>query len=360
MVLKIYQKYLIKEFSLIVSKITFVFLILGIIMGLLEEINFFSDFDVEYFYPIYLVLLNVPSLIYEIFPFIFLLSSQFLFLKLLENGELNTFKNSGLDNLKILKLITSLSLIMGFFIIIIFYNLSAIMKFEYLDIKKNFTKDNKYLATITENGLWIKDEINNEINFINARGFGINTLNEVDIIQLNKDFEFQNNIKAETVNIQKNDWSLTNVKIIDKNNNIKKEDTMNFLSNFNYEEINNLFSNLASLTIWNLFELKKNYMSINYSTTEIDYHFQRIVAYPFLITIITSLSAILMLNLNFQKPKLFFIVLGILLSVVIYYINFFFGTMGKNEKIPLLVSIWTPIITLSIICLIGIVRINEK
>ena len=74
MVLKIYQKYLIKEFSLIVCKITFVFLILGLIMGLLEEINFFSDFDVEYFYPIYLVLLNVPSLIYEIFPFIFLIS----------------------------------------------------------------------------------------------------------------------------------------------------------------------------------------------------------------------------------------------------------------------------------------------
>ena len=80
MVLKIYQKYLIKEFSLIVAKITFVFLVLGLIMGLLEEINFFSNYDVKYFYPIYLVLLNVPSLIYEIFPFIFLLSSQFLFL----------------------------------------------------------------------------------------------------------------------------------------------------------------------------------------------------------------------------------------------------------------------------------------
>jgi len=360
MVLKIYQKYLIKEFTLMVCKVTFIFLILGLIMGLLEEINFFQDFDVKYFYPIYLVLLNVPSMIYEIFPFIFLLSSQLLFLKLLESGELNTFKNHGLDNMKILKLITLLSLVIGLFIVIIFYNFSAILKFEYLDIKKNFTKDNKYLATITENGLWIKDEIDDQINFINAKRFTINTLNDVDIIQLNKDFEFQNNIKAENVDIQANNWSLYDVKIIDKSNTIKTEEVMSFLSNFNYEEINNLFSNLASLTIWNLFELKKNYISINYSTTDIDYHLQRIAAYPFLITIITALSAILMLNLNFQKPKLFFIVIGILMSVIIYYINFFFGTMGKNEKIPLLVSIWTPIVTLSIICLIGIIRINEK
>ena len=135
---------------------------------------------------------------------------------------------------------------------------------------------------------------------------------------------------------------------------------MGFLSNFNYEEINNLFSNLSTLTIWNLIELKENYISINYSTTDIDYHLQRIIAYPFLITIITALSAILMLNLNYQKPKLFFIILGILLSVIIYYINFFFGTLGKNEKIPLLVSIWTPIVILSIVSLIGVVRINEK
>ena len=80
----------------------------------------------------------------------------------------------------------------------------------------------------------------------------------------------------------------------------------------------------------------------------------------FIITIITALSAILMLNMHFQKPKLFYIIVGILLSVIIYYINFFFGTLGKNEKIPLLVSIWIPILTLSIICLIGIIRINEK
>jgi len=67
-----------------------------------------------------------------------------------------------------------------------------------------------------------------------------------------------------------------------------------------------------------------------------------------------------MMNLNFRKPKLFFIVIGIILSVIIYYINFFFGALGKNEKIPLMISIWTPIITLTIISIIGTIKINEK
>ena len=67
-----------------------------------------------------------------------------------------------------------------------------------------------------------------------------------------------------------------------------------------------------------------------------------------------------MLNIRFQKPKIFFIVLGILFSVLIYYVNFFFGALGKNEKLPLLISIWIPIIILTIISTIGMIRINEK
>ena len=42
MILKVYQKYLIKEFIITTLKITFVFLVLGLIMGLLVELNFFQ------------------------------------------------------------------------------------------------------------------------------------------------------------------------------------------------------------------------------------------------------------------------------------------------------------------------------
>ena len=358
--LKIYQKYLIKLFINIFFKITFIFIVLGLIIGILEEINFFSDLNVNYYLPILLVLLNIPSLIFEIFPFIFLLTSQFFFIYLIENDEINTFKNNGLSNIRLIYVVSVLSFISGIIIIIFFYNFSAILQFKYLDIKKNFTNDNKYLASITENGLWIKDEVNNKVNFINAKRFSMISLDDVDIIQLDNNFNFEKNIKSEIADIKENNWLLINVKIIDKNNQITKKDNMIFFSNFNNTDINSLYSKLSSLTIWGLLELKKNYLSIKYSTTEIDHHIQRIIAYPFLITIISVLSSILMLNIGFQKQKLFIIIFGIILSVMIYYINFFFGVMGENEKIPVIVSIWVPILILMILSLIGLVRINEK
>ena len=136
MIIKIYQKYLIKELFFKISQVTFIFFILGFVMGILEELSFFSDLNVEFYYPFFLVFLNVPSLIYELFPFIILISVQLVMIKIIDNGELITFKNNGLSNFKILKIISSSSFIIGIFVIFIFYNFSAILKFKYLDIKK--------------------------------------------------------------------------------------------------------------------------------------------------------------------------------------------------------------------------------
>ena len=65
-------------------------------------------------------------------------------------------KNFGIDNLKIISLIASISFVVSLFLILFFYNFSAQLKHIYLDIKNDFATDNKYLAVITENGIWIK------------------------------------------------------------------------------------------------------------------------------------------------------------------------------------------------------------
>jgi len=360
MIVKIYQKYLVKELAYKILQVSFIFFVLGFIMGILEELNFFSDFNVNIYYPIFLVFLNIPSLIYELFPFIILISVQLLMIKIIDNGELITFKNNGLSNFKIIKIISSTSFIIGLFVIFIFYNISATLKFKYLDIKKNYTNDGKYLATITENGLWIKDEIENNINFINAKKIDLNSLVNVEIVQLDENFNHIQSIKAEKVNIENNEWKINNAKIFNDDNSVEKVNNIKFNSHFNYEKINNLFSNLSSITIWGLLDLKKDYDLVNYSTVEIQYHLQKIISYPFFLTIMSILSMVLMMNIKFQKSKIIYITMGIFISVSIYYINYFFGIIGKNERLPLFVALWIPLIILIIVSAIGLIKINEK
>ena len=73
-----------------------------------------------------------------------------------------------MKNSKILFILSLTSFLTGILIIALFYNLSSNLKNIYLDLKNNYTSDDKYLAVITNNGLWIKDNIDGKTNIINA------------------------------------------------------------------------------------------------------------------------------------------------------------------------------------------------
>ena len=47
--------------------------------------------------------LNSPATIFEIFPFIFLIGTQFFFLDIIDKNELELLKINGLSNLRILR-----------------------------------------------------------------------------------------------------------------------------------------------------------------------------------------------------------------------------------------------------------------
>ena len=281
MLLKIYQKYIIKNFLLIVLKTFFVFFCLTFIMGIFTELSFFSKLDVHFYLPILLVLMNSLSVLYTIFPFIFLIGAQFFFIRILDSNELIAFKNYGLSNNKILSIIALTSFLAGIIIISVFYNTSAFLKFKYLDMKNSYTNDNKYLASVTENGLWIKDDSGSEVYFINAERVSTNKLHNVEILVFNKNFQLNRSIFTIEANISNNKWLMSEAIIIELDGNKKIINDYSLISNFNYNKINNLYSDLSALNVYELMKIRNDYKSINYSITEVDMHIKRIFSYPF-------------------------------------------------------------------------------
>ena len=63
------------------------FLSLGFILNFFEELKFFYDHKVNVYYPVLLALFNTPSILFELFPFIFLITTKFFFIYLNERNE---------------------------------------------------------------------------------------------------------------------------------------------------------------------------------------------------------------------------------------------------------------------------------
>ena len=230
----------------------------------------------------------------------------------------------------------------------------------HLDIKNQMSDDNKYLAVVTENGLWMKDEIDNVVSIINAESIKQSTLINTSITQFNSDYDFIQNIESKKIDIKNDHWLIEEAIILKEEVPLMIVNNVVFKTNFSLERINSLFSNLSSLSLWELNKLAKDYKSLGYSTLEVKVHTLKIYSYPFYLTIMTVFSSIIMLNIKKNKPKIFNLILGISLSVVIYYINYFSNLLGENEKLPLHMAIWMPQIILILLCSIGLVRINEK
>ena len=278
--MSVYIKFLSSIYLKSLMYVIFVTLSLVFILNFLGELDFFQNKKTDTSFTIFLAILNSPALIFDMFPFICLVATQLFFIKLFNNNELVTLKYSGLKNSKIISILSVLTLLTGIMIISVFYYFSSNLKNFYLELKSPYTSDGKYLAVVTKNGLWIRDKVENKILVVNSTKIDQNYLIGNFISEFDKNYNVIRNIKSEKIDISKNDWIIYDAKVY-TNNNYDINEILKLSTNFNYKRINSLYSNLSSLNLFALYELRLNYKKLNYSIIELDLHLLKIIFYPF-------------------------------------------------------------------------------
>ena len=253
-----------------------------------------------------------------------------------------------------------LTMTLGLILLLFYYTLSSSLKSKYLDVKNSFSNSNEYLAVVNDDGLWIKEEIDNKLYIIHAEKLKKNKLKFLTISETNKYYDSKNTILAETANINSKNWVLENVSILNENGNTKNLKSFVHNSSFNGEIISNLFSNLNALNIYELHKLSNSYSNIGYSNTDIKIHLNKIYSMPMFYILMTILGYVIINKLKRFKSKFFVIILGIFVSVIVYYLNYFSSLLGTNGVLPVYLSIWVPLLILFLICNIGLIKINEN
>ena len=357
--MKTYIQFILKIYMTALINIFLIFFSLIFILNLLTELEFFKEIQVNSFYPLYLSLINTPMFVFEMFPFIFLISTQVFFNNLFNNNEMNILKYSGLKNSKIFSILSMTTFLLGIFIVFIFYNFSSNLKYFYLGLKSNYTTNDQYLAVITKNGLWIKDTNDNKTLMINAAKIDKNELQNAFISEFNSNYEIIRNIKSNKIDITKKEWVIKNAEIFIENNKIDEE-KLYIKTNYDYEIIQNLFSNMSSLSVFELLEMRTNYKKLNYSLTEVDLQLIKLISYPIFFVLMVVFSGIIMMNTKSFKSKNLKITIGLFFSVIIYYINNFFYVLGNTEKISILTAITLPLLVFALINSILLKNLNVK
>ncbi len=358
--IKTLDRYFISLFFKKLLLLSVIFFSLSFTLTIFEEITFLSNSTTAFYLPFMLAIFDAPTTLIEIFPFIILIAAQLFYIDLIKKKENELIKINNLNNFYLIKLLALCSFLFGLFIITVYYPISSKLKFIYSDIKNVYSDDGKYLKHLNDNGIWIKDEFNNEIYIINGATKKDPFLKDVFISKFNNNFDLVENIFSENVDISNDQWVIENPIIFKDNRQIRLDKTMLLNTHFNIDKINSAFRNLNSFNLFQLIDIKDENKLLGYSSQDIDLHFLKIISLPIYFTILVIISSLIMLNIKKNKPYIFHVLLGISLSVIIYYINNIFNVFGLTNKIPIYLSIYFPMIFLGIISIMGLIRINEK
>ncbi len=358
----IINKYLITKFSKIIFNTILIFLSLGIILNLFEEIEFFKNLKLHFSLPFVLSLSYVPTLILELLPFIVFLSSMFYFLHLRSSKDLLAIKVFGYSNLKIILILSFFSFLIGLFTLLaVNPATSTLIKF-YETEKAQYARDVDHLISINRNGVWIKEvDDTGAYKIINAGKINNKTLEQISIFVFDNNYDLAKRIDAKSAIINTNPWLMKDVYIYDS---IKNENTFfenyEFKSDKTLDKINSLYKNLDTISFLNL---TLNYSNLNekgYSKNLLNEKINKFISLPVFLFLMVILASIFTIGSLKRKQNFYYVLTSILICVAIYYFKDLSIALGQTGRINPLLSVWIPVIVIGLFCSIGVIQINEK
>ena len=356
------NKYISKEFIKIVTNTSITFFCLGFIMNIFEEINFFKDLNVTFIIPIILSLLFVPSLLNNFFPFVILLSGIWFFLKIKKTDELTSMNVSGMSNLSVIIIPSILSIILGIFFVTALNPITSLLVKKYETVKGNYEKEQDYLATVTVNGIWIKERGLKANYMIRASHLEKENLMGVTIYEFDKNNNFTRRIEADSADITSLKWVLKNIKVINSDGIMLTEPIKNpfYFSMYDIKKIKSLYSNLDTISFWDLEHEINLLQQRGYSTREMQVKLHRSLAFPFFLLSMVLLSSVFTVGARFKDNNWSYVFLTIIASVLIFFFNDFSAALGRTDKLPIELSVWMPIVIVFVFSLVGIIHANQK
>ena len=333
------------------------------ILNLFEEIEFFKNLDVSLLKPFVLTAMIIPSILLKLLPFVIFISSMWFMLKIRNNKDLLTLKVFGCSNLKIFSILALTAFLLGWIILFFINPITSSLSKYYEQTKSNYSRDIDHLVTFNKNGLWIKENLDRGTRIISATKPENENLIDVTIVHLDKNYNLIEKIISKEANIRNNEWILKDVKIFTLVNDLfeeKRTETFKIISIYDYEKINSLFKNFDTMSFLDLIFNYSKLINNGYSKVFLDQSLHSLLSLPFFLMVMTGLASILTMNALKRSNNFKFIIVGLILTVLIFYFKDLSVALGQTDRIPLILSIWAPVIALSLFIFIGVLQINEK
>jgi len=363
--LKSINRYIIKEYIKSLFVVIAVMLSIILLINLLDEFNFFkSKKDLKFIFFLIFTILKIPNVLINLFPFIVLFGGIVFYLKIYNHNEVISLRTMGYSNIQIILIPALTSFVVGYLIIFLIVPFSSSMLKYYEELRSEYN-DTKNLVFVNQTGIWILDKNEKEKNIIRIEKISkdFSTINQVTIYNYDISNNFIKRIDASDGIIKEKNWQLNKVYIVSTNKKNNKENYLNsytYTSNININELKNVYKNTETTS---LLDINKEMLILEdkgYSTVDLRIRYQKLISFPIYLLAMSILSGLMIINLGKTSNYLKYGIYGVIISIIIYFLNDLSITVAKSGIISVDFSVWIPIFLIILINLIGITQVNAK
>ena len=309
-----------------------------------------------------LAIFNFPNLISYTLPITSFFASILAFLILIRNSETIIIYSAGISGVKTAIPAITLYFFIGIFFITLANPLIAIFDDRYSNLKYEYIDRVDKFASITKNGLWLKQD-NNEsgkssvlfAKNISDRG---KVLFNFMLLEYDVKGTFNGRIDGKKAVLNDGFWEMYNVQITPKYQEAYHSENLKYDTNIKTEDISDSLSAPSSISIWRLVTFIRFLEDMGYSAIDFKMHLYELICLPFFISTLVFLAFSLVHGLKQNDKFTKSIIYALILIFILYFLSNLFDALGATSQInPMLAELSMPLITL--ITAVFIYRYNE-
>ena len=314
--------------------------------------------DVPFDIILQLAIFNFPNLIHYTLPITSFFGSILALLILIRNSESIIIGAMGISNIKIILPAVVLYFVIGLFFITLINPLIAVFEDKYSDLKYEYIDRIDKFASITKNGLWLKqDNYENGLTSVlyakETKDQG-NTLHNFMLLEYDKNGVFNGRIDGKTAQLKDGFWKMSQIQITPRYGESQFLTSLEYSTNINSEDIADSLSSPSSISIWRLLTFINFLEDLGYSAIDFKMHLYSLISLPFFISSLVLLAFSLAQGLR-QNDKFTKIIIGSLVMIFfLYFTSNLLRALGSSSQIhPILANFSMPFLTFFIAIIIN-------
>jgi lipopolysaccharide export system permease protein len=322
------------------------FVLLGIVylFDTVELLRRASDKDIPLGLVLQMGLLKLPEVGGVIFPFAILYSAMFTFWQLNRRHELTVVRSAGFSVWQFISPVVGVAVVVAFLNVTVINPLGAVFVGKYERLENQYLARKHSYVTLLKEGLWLRQFQDKGHVILHAGKISLPQweLKNVMVLYFDDQDNFIQRLDAESARLENGAWQMQKVTRNTPRGKGEKMASFSLPTDLTTTQIEESFASPDTMSFWTLPGFIRTLESTGFDATRLRIHFQGLLSQPVLFAAMILIAACVSLRPPRQGGVLAFMIAGVLLGFVVFFMSSFLSALGASHQIPAILAAWAP------------------